>query len=115
MQRYPSMRRHDNSRCVTFHALCIQAFALLQGCRHGRPDDGCLQYAHRHSIGADQPGGQKKQRHRLGSVQLEFVHLSSRTGNSSYGMVAERIIEFLHDKYKDQVGWWSVLKTLAHT
>ena len=40
----------------------------------------------------------------LGSVQLEFVHLSTRTGNATYRMAAERIIEFLHDKYGDQVG-----------
>ena len=40
----------------------------------------------------------------LGSVQLEFVHLSTRTGNATYRIAAERIIEFLHDKYRDQVG-----------
>jgi len=39
----------------------------------------------------------------LGSVQLEFVHLSTRTGNATYGMAAERIIEYLHDRYPDEV------------
>ena len=39
----------------------------------------------------------------LGSVQLEFVHLSTRTGNATYRMAAERIVEFLHDKYGDEV------------
>ena len=38
----------------------------------------------------------------LGSVQMEFVHLSTRTGNASYGMVAERIVEVLHDRNPDQ-------------
>ena len=40
----------------------------------------------------------------LGSIQLEFVHLSTRTGNATYRMAAERIVEFLHDEYGDQVG-----------
>ena len=43
----------------------------------------------------------------LGSVQLEFVHLSTRTGNATYRMAAERIVEFLHDKFGDEVGNFS--------
>ena len=39
----------------------------------------------------------------LGSVQMEFVHLSTRSGNASYGRAAERVIEVLHDKFGDQV------------
>ena len=39
----------------------------------------------------------------LGSVQMEFVHLSTRSGNTSYGAAAERVIEVLHAKFGDQV------------
>ncbi len=49
----------------------------------------------------------------LGSVQLEFVHLSTRTGNATYRIAAERIIEFLHDKYGDQVGYSSQIMCSA--
>ena len=47
----------------------------------------------------------------FGSIQMEFLALSQRSSNASYGEKAEALIKSLHDNYPDKVLYISALTT----